>query len=706
MKAAAPREIETAGAGARRKCNQGFALRAPGYRMQLAVARRPPIDGSDPLPFALPAIGRDFSAGKYAPGGSDSSQLLAHEFVPGVQAQRTEAPSLPAPSLPTKPARVRDTTTAVEVARGPGAPLPLDVQRDAALRFGHSFSHVRIHADASASAVAKTLHAAAFTLGGHIVFDANRYAPESLQGQLLLQHELRHVSEQRSAAAVAEPDLDAPHPMHERDAHSLDSQVEPVSVQRIQCAPEDAEFSLGGGVVDSVGKSAFGDSAWPFIKAVFEGFVGGLRADVKSGRADQAKGHLSKLFIPWNAVKFYGGYLLGLVLGLISPITDLVKGIIGVVKLGISALEWLAKWSPVGVAISPERQQKVATLMQKFADLSTEFGKALSDFVSDPKGTVKKFAGFLDNLMQLALGKARELGTKAAHSMFDFLEKEFFDMGQGIGEVIGALIAQILLLVFSDAIGNLISKGASFLGKAAEFVAGKAVELFEWVKGFASEVVTLLHDAVKGALKLFEGLVNKAIEAFDAFKAIFTEEAELNAEIERSFAATFTEHPPAQHVPPGSGIVAQPPEVAAGFAASELPAFRRLLGKPLTDPAVSKLGEIWTGVANPGEEATLTLENSRGLFDNQRGRFWRAVRKDTAARRLFEDAGCVFEGGDTTAPFQRLPDGSKFQMTIDHIVERQSAPTRALAPSNLRVVSRRENVVVLRQLHEQSPFAQ
>src|SRR5260370_28271871 len=152
--------MERAGGGARRKRNQGFALRVRGYRMQLAVARRPPIDGSDPLPFALPAIGRDifFSAGKYAPGGSDSSQLLAHEFVPGVQAQRTEAPS-----LPTKPARVRDTTTAVEGARGPGAPLPLDVERAAALRFWHKFCHVRVDSDATASAAAQTLPAAAVT---------------------------------------------------------------------------------------------------------------------------------------------------------------------------------------------------------------------------------------------------------------------------------------------------------------------------------------------------------------------------------------------------------------------------------------------------------------------------------------------------------------------------------------------------------------
>jgi hypothetical protein len=218
-----------------------------------------------------------------------------------------------------------------------------------------------------------------------------------------------------------------------------------------------------------------------------------------------------------------------MVLGLISPITDLVKGIIGIVRLAVSALEWLAKWSPAGIAASPERQQKIARLMQKFADLSTEFDKALRDFVSDPAGTVKKFGGFLDNLMQLALDKAPEFGAKAAHSIFDFLEKDFFDMGRGIGEVIGGLIAQILLFFFSEAIGNLIAEGASFLGKAAEFVAGKAVEVFEWVKGLVSEVVALLRNAVKGALKLFEGLVNKAVEAFDALAALFTESQALEA---------------------------------------------------------------------------------------------------------------------------------------------------------------------------------
>jgi hypothetical protein len=415
---------------------------------------------------------------------------------------------------------------ATEALRGPGAPLPSRVQSEASLRYGHSFSNVRVHTHASASAAARSLHASAFTLGQNIAFRADRYAPDTVHGQLLLQHELHHVAQQRSATPVLLPEIESQHSQHELEAREIfGPQLHGVPVQRIQCAPEEQQFSLGGGLVDKVGQGAFGERAWPFIKAVLEGFVGGVQADVKSGRASAAKSHLSKLLVPWNAAKFYGGYLVGLVLGLISPITDLVKGAIGLVKLGISALEWLAKWSPVGVAISQERQRKIAQLIQKFSDLATEFGNAIMDFAKDPKGTIRKFSGFLDNLMQMALGKAREIGAKAAHSIFDFLQLEYYEMGKGIGEVIGALVAQVLLLVFSDAIGNLISKGASFLGKAAEFVAGKAVAVFEWVKGLVSEVVTLLRNAVKGALKLFEGLLNKTVEAFDALKALFTEAA-------------------------------------------------------------------------------------------------------------------------------------------------------------------------------------
>jgi hypothetical protein len=427
-----------------------------------------------------------------------------------------------------KPASLRATPRheaarvhAVEATHGPASPLPAAVQQEAAERYG--FSHVRIHSDDAAAAAAGSLNAAAFTLGNDIVFGSGRYAPASPQGGLLLQHDLRHVKQQRSARRVEQPEFDSPHSAYEQAAHRLlDPRVGSLSEQRIQRAPKDAQFSISGGALDTVGKSVIGDPARSFLRSVFEGFVGGLAADVKAGRADKAKEHLSKLLRPWNALKFYGGYLVGLLIGLVSPITDLVKGIIGLLKLSISALDWLAKCSPSGIAASPERQAKIVRLVQKFGELSVVFNDALMDFAKDPAGTVKKSSGFLDSLMQLALGKARELGGKAAHAIFDFHDRDFYEMGKGVGEVIGALIALVLLAVFSDAIGNLISEGASLLGKAAEFVAGKAVQVFEWIKGFVSEIGTILRNAVKGALKLFEGLANKAMELFRDLAALFS----------------------------------------------------------------------------------------------------------------------------------------------------------------------------------------
>lgn len=456
----------------------------------------------------------------------DMGQRFDHDFS---QVRVNSGVSPKHTHITASPLRASLASQAAEAVREAGTPLPVEIQHEATLRYGQSFSDVRLHTDERASAAAASMHASAFTLGNDIAFGTNRYAPGSPQGQLLLQHELRHVAQQRSATRTSSLDIDSTHSQHEHEARQiLDPHVETLSVQRIQCAPEDAQYSLGDGLVDTAGQTAFGARSWPFIKAVLEGFAGGMQADVKVGRADASKSYLAKLLVPWNAAKFYVGYLVGLVLGLISPITDLVKGVIGIFKLGISALEWLARWSPVGVAISQKRQQKIALLMQKFNDLTIELGKSFMDFISDPRATIQKFSGFLDNLMKMALGEAREIGAKGAHAIFDFLEREYLEMGKGIGEVIGTLIAQVLLLVFSEAIGNLISKGASFLGKAAEFVAGKAVEVFNWVKGIFSKVLGLLRNAVKGALKLFEGLFNKAVEAFDALLGLFRETASLD----------------------------------------------------------------------------------------------------------------------------------------------------------------------------------
>jgi len=63
-------------------------------------------------------------------------------------------------------------------------------------RFGHDFSHVRVHADTTAAETAKAINARAFTLGNHVVMGSGEYQPTSQFGQRILGHELTHVIQQ------------------------------------------------------------------------------------------------------------------------------------------------------------------------------------------------------------------------------------------------------------------------------------------------------------------------------------------------------------------------------------------------------------------------------------------------------------------------------------------------------------------------------
>jgi len=177
-------------------------------------------------------------------------------------------------------------------------------------------------------------------------------------------------------------------------------------------------------------------------------------------------------------------------------------------------------------------------------------------------------------------------------------------------------------------------------------------------------------------------------------------EPDLDEEFDRSFAQTFTEPTPPVR-PPQTGPVS--PERVAGFTAAQIQRLPELLAKPLTHGDIAILSQLWQRTARADDVATLTLSNSRRLFDNHRRRFWRAVANDPQARALFTNAGLSFERGGT-APFLTLPSGRRIRLTIDHIIERQLAPGRALDPTNLRLVFERENTVLLRLLHQLDPF--
>ena len=89
----------------------------------------------------------------------------------------------------------------IDAMRGGGAPLDPATRAFMEPRFGHDFSRVRVHTDARAATVARSLDALAFTVGDDIAFAPGQYRPGSDEGRALLAHELTHTIQQTGGAA-------------------------------------------------------------------------------------------------------------------------------------------------------------------------------------------------------------------------------------------------------------------------------------------------------------------------------------------------------------------------------------------------------------------------------------------------------------------------------------------------------------------------
>jgi hypothetical protein len=96
-------------------------------------------------------------------------------------------------------------STGAGLQRSPGQPLDAATRDFFEPRFGHDFSAVRVHADASAARSARDLNAYAYTVGHDIVFAEGRFAPRTPEGRRLIAHELAHVVQQ--AGVGSEPKL-------------------------------------------------------------------------------------------------------------------------------------------------------------------------------------------------------------------------------------------------------------------------------------------------------------------------------------------------------------------------------------------------------------------------------------------------------------------------------------------------------------------
>ncbi len=117
------------------------------------------------------------------------------EFQPGVLRQAVDA------SVPNVQA---DFETALNRARGGGSPLDNTFRAKVEPAMGADFSGVKVHTDAEADRLNRSIQAKAFTTGQDIFFKKGEYEPGSQQGQELLAHELTHVVQQKGVTVARE----------------------------------------------------------------------------------------------------------------------------------------------------------------------------------------------------------------------------------------------------------------------------------------------------------------------------------------------------------------------------------------------------------------------------------------------------------------------------------------------------------------------
>jgi Domain of unknown function (DUF4157) len=104
-------------------------------------------------------------------------------------------------------ARKKETANEVppivqEVLSSTGQLLDSDTRDFMESRFGHDFSQVRVHTDERAVESTQAVNARAYTVGQDVVFGQGEYAPETMEGEKLLAHELTHVVQQAGLSTM------------------------------------------------------------------------------------------------------------------------------------------------------------------------------------------------------------------------------------------------------------------------------------------------------------------------------------------------------------------------------------------------------------------------------------------------------------------------------------------------------------------------
>lgn len=91
-----------------------------------------------------------------------------------------------------------ETASDLDRAIGGGHPLPVPLQHDIASATGTPTDRVRIHTDARAGEIARTIQASAFTVGSDVFFAKGQFRPDTPDGMRTMLHEIAHVGQNQT----------------------------------------------------------------------------------------------------------------------------------------------------------------------------------------------------------------------------------------------------------------------------------------------------------------------------------------------------------------------------------------------------------------------------------------------------------------------------------------------------------------------------
>jgi hypothetical protein len=397
-------------------------------------------------------------------------------------------------------------STVHEVLCSPGQPLDTATRAFFEPRFGHDFGNVRVHTDRRAQISAAAVNAQAYTVGTSIVF-GDGMQRSTRKGNRLLGHELAHVVQQSVAVRApanltilndAEAERQAEQAAEQVDAGDPVGQLNATAgptIQREEESPKPAVAELNWfekGLIEAAAAPALamGETVHAMVKATLRGFLVEIKTQAPS-RGAELWNHVKEAFAhPTEIGAFLLRYWWGLIKGVFSPITglfDMAKMVDKLTLLGAQVLS--SAWKR-----REELAADAANLGNNLAALGASARDAIATFRENPLQTVKALRPWFSSLEQDAVSAAESGGHKAGAVLIEQVGKPLPELGETAGEIIGTLLVNIVLLVFTDGIGNAITQISSKLGELCAFLS-KFSKAAEMLGKIVAEVGELLGTA-------------------------------------------------------------------------------------------------------------------------------------------------------------------------------------------------------------------